>query len=72
MKNTFLIALRAFLSVACTKPGYKSFLAPDIPKIAYIGSFDDADKTKPVFMYSGCAIRTVFKVTFLEIVGTRA
>jgi hypothetical protein len=43
-------------------------MAADNPNIAYIGRFDFSDVKRPVFMYSGCAIRTVFKGTSVELV----
>ena len=36
--------------------------------ITYIGRFDFSDLQKPVFMYSGCAIRTVFTGTSIDMV----
>jgi hypothetical protein len=72
MKNIILLLFSALLLAACSDLPDQLYTIPDIPNIAYIGRFGDADKTKPVFMYSGCAIKTVFKVTSAEIVGTRA
>jgi lysophospholipase L1-like esterase len=68
MKNFFLISLLFLTLTACTQTGSKSFIAADNRKISYIGRFDFSDKLKPVFMYSGCAIRTVFNGTSVEMV----
>ena len=68
MKTSFSLVWIALVLVACTGPGSKEFVAADNPNIAYIGRFDQSDKTKPEFMYSGCAIRTVFKGTSVEVV----
>ncbi len=46
----------------------KSFISPDNKNIAYIGRFDFTDIQKPVFMYSGCAVRTIFKGTSVDVV----
>ena len=57
----------AIVLAGCMKPG-PEIIKPDNPNIAYIGRFDNTDKAKPVFMYSGCAIRTVFKGTSVELI----
>ena len=55
------IFLLPFLLIACSKT--PTLISPSDPNIAYIGRFDVTDAEKPVFMYSGSAIRTVFKGT---------
>lgn len=67
MKAHLIFLWLAIIAAGCTKPGIVT-VNPDNPNIAYIGRFDDTDKAKPVFMYSGCAIRTVFKGTSVELI----
>jgi hypothetical protein len=67
MKTSIYISLIA-LSVFACKPDQKVFISPDNPNMAYIGRFDFSDRTKPVFMYSGCAIRTIFIGTSVELI----
>ncbi|MEO6188341.1 MAG: SGNH/GDSL hydrolase family protein [Ginsengibacter sp.] len=40
----------------------------DNDNIVYIGRFDFSDMKNPKFMYSGCAIRTVFEGTSIEVI----
>jgi hypothetical protein len=68
MKTPIYLFLAFIILSGCTKPGSGSFIAPENPTIAYVGRFDFSDNTKPVFMYSGCAIRTVFKGTSVELI----
>ena len=46
----------------------KSFITADSKNLTYIGRFDFSDKKKPLFMYSGSTIRTVFKGTSVDLV----
>ena len=46
----------------------KVLVNADDKNIAYIGRFDFSNVQKPVFMYSGCAIRTVFTGTSIDMV----
>ncbi len=57
-----------FFLGGCTGAGKKTFIPADNPNIAYIGRFDKSDPKRPVFMYSGCMIRTVFKGTSITLV----
>ncbi len=68
MRTAFFIILAAFLSVSCAKPDTKTFITPDNSNIAYLGRFDLSSPAKPVFMYSGCAIRTAFDGTSVELI----
>jgi lysophospholipase L1-like esterase len=68
MKTAILIVLTVLLLTSCVKPDTKSFIASDNPNIAYSGRFDFSDPSKPVFMYSGCAIRTWFDGTSVELI----
>jgi hypothetical protein len=68
MKNYVLVSFLAFVLVACNQSGSKTFIAANNPNIAYIGRFDFTNKMKPVFMYSGCAIRAVFSGTSVDMV----
>jgi hypothetical protein len=63
----FLLSILAGVLFTCANPHEKTIITPDDPHIAYIGRFDLSDKTAPVFMYSGCAIRTVFSGTSVEL-----
>ena len=69
MKNyiSLSVVLILFLE-GCTGSGKKTFIPADNPNIAYIGRFDKSDPKKPVFMYSGCMVRTVFKGTSIALV----
>lgn len=53
---------------ACSGSGSKTTVPADNPHIAYIGRFNNADKAKPVFMYSGSAIRTIFEGTSADLI----
>ena len=65
----YLLALALALFVcSCGNKDERTFISADDPHIAYIGRFDLTDRENPVFMYSGCNIRTVFKGTSLEMV----
>ena len=52
----------------CSQSGPGKFFAPDNKNIALIGRFDLSDISAPEFMYSGCAIRTIFSGTSVEVV----
>lgn len=67
MKNLVLFSLIIVILSGCTKSGTRSFIKADNKNIAFIGRFDFSDKENPVFMYSGSAIRTVFKGTSIEM-----
>ncbi len=45
----------------------KLFIPADDPNYSYAGRFDFSEKKQPVFMYSGCAIRTVFEGSSVEL-----
>jgi hypothetical protein len=66
--KTFRFLIPALFLLACTRSGEKVLITPDNTNFAYIGRFDTTDMTKPVFMYSGCAIRTVFSGTSVELI----
>jgi lysophospholipase L1-like esterase len=69
MKNLISLSIALiFVLDACTGSGKKTFIPADNPNIAYVGRFDKSDPKKPVFMYSGCVVRTVFKGTSLSLV----
>lgn len=69
MKNQLLLLVMSFLVLAgCSGSGKKTFVPADDPNIAYIGRFDKSDPKKPVFMYSACVVRTVFKGTSIALV----
>jgi lysophospholipase L1-like esterase len=66
MKIGFLL-LFALLICACTKSIEKKVAIPDDPAFVYSGRFDFTDSTKPVFMYSGCAIKVNFTGTSVQL-----
>ncbi len=68
MKNIFLFLAISLIFSGCTSSDKKTFIPADNPNIAYIGRFDKSDPQKPVFMYSGCIVRTVFKGTSIALV----
>lgn len=68
MKNIFLFLAISLILSGCTSSDKKTFIPADNPNIAYIGRFDKSDPQKPVFMYSGCIVRTVFKGTSIALV----
>jgi hypothetical protein len=56
------------MTVACRQQGSESFIPANNSNISYSGRFDFSHKSKPVFMYSGCAIRTVFNGTSVALI----
>lgn len=70
MKTFLKVFFLMFISSGTlfAQPNEKSFIAADSKNIAYIGRFDFTDNKNPVFMYSGCAIRTVFSGTSVDVV----
>jgi lysophospholipase L1-like esterase len=68
MRNILSILVLILVVGGCTESGKKTFIPADNPNIAYIGRFDKSDPQKPVFMYSGCIVRTVFKGTSIALV----
>jgi hypothetical protein len=68
MKKVNLLLFAAIWIAACSGNAEKRLFTPDNPNIAYIGRFDFSDRKQPVFMYSGCEIRTVFKGTSVELI----
>ncbi len=68
MKSQIFLVLIVPLLLACTKPDSRTSIPPDDPNIAYIGRFHENSEGGRVFMYSGCAIRTVFKGTSVDLV----
>lgn len=67
MKSIFIVSLAVFTVLSC-HPDEKKVLTPDHPGFAYTGRFDMSDPARPVFMYSGCAIKTVFTGTSVELI----
>jgi hypothetical protein len=68
MKNLNSVLFAAILFSACSGNAEKQLFTPDNPDIAYIGRFDFSNVKQPIFMYSGCEIRTVFKGTSVELI----
>jgi hypothetical protein len=61
-----ILLISVFLCVSCDREPVT--VLPDNPAIAYSGRFDVSDPAKPVFMYSGCGIRTVFTGTSATLI----
>ncbi|MBK8881991.1 MAG: hypothetical protein IPN67_06255 [Bacteroidales bacterium] len=68
MKNSCKFLLLILLFTACNKAGVVKFIPADNRNITLTGRFDLTDKSSPVFMYSGCLIRTVFSGTSVEVI----
>lgn len=68
MKNLISFSVLILVLAGCSGSDKKSFIPADDPNIAYIGRFDKSDPKKPVFMYSGCIVRTVFEGTSIALV----
>ncbi|MBN1791565.1 MAG: hypothetical protein JW830_13775 [Bacteroidales bacterium] len=68
MKIKISFLLPVLLLVACSEPGLRTVIMPDDPNIAYIGRFHENSEGGQVFMYSGCAIRTVFTGTSVDLI----
>jgi hypothetical protein len=68
MKNSFPFLILILILADCNQTDNKTVISADNKNIALIGRFDLTDKTNPVFMYSGSAIRTVFKGTSVEAI----
>lgn len=68
MKKLTKLFTLLFLYHAAAAQNHPSLLVPaSNPHIQYIGRFDFSDKSKPVFMYSGTAIKTSFTGTAISI-----
>jgi lysophospholipase L1-like esterase len=67
MKHSFPFLVLILILAACNQTGSKKFISANNKNIALIGRFDLTDNAKPVFMYSGCQIRTVFTGTSIEV-----
>jgi hypothetical protein len=68
MNRHFLICLVILSMNGCTVSATKTFIPADNKNIALLGRFDRSDPGRPVFMYSGCQIRTVFSGTSIAAV----
>ncbi len=60
-----IITLLCFTSVA--QKNQQVFVSASESNVQYIGRFDFSEKEKPVFMYSGCSIRTGFTGTSISV-----
>ena len=66
-KATQLLALLFLHHFAIAQNNPTQFIPATNPNIQYIGRFDFSEKLKPVFMYSGTAIKTAFTGTSVSI-----
>ncbi len=64
---TKLFALLFIYHAASAQSISSLFVPASNPNIQYIGRFDISQKTKPVFMYSGTAIKTAFTGTSVSV-----
>jgi len=67
MKKYLILLVATVIICSCSPTNEKKTVSPADPAISYTGRFDRTEKTKPVFMYSGCAIKTVFTGTSVEL-----
>ena len=67
MKNILSLLVLILVLGGCTVVKKRLFLLM-IPILLISGRFDKSDPEKPVFMYSGCIVRTVFKGTSIALV----
>ena len=65
MKKYVLTFLGMLLALYASGQG--RLVTPTDPSIGYVGRFDFTQPLKPVFMYSGCMIRTGFTGTSLSV-----
>ena len=68
MKAFFTLTVLSSLVLGCVGHNEDVLIHPDNPSISYSGRFDFTDPQKPVFMYSGCGIRTGFTGTSAELI----
>jgi hypothetical protein len=68
MKYSISLIITLVILTACSQPGSRKFFSADNSKIVLVGRFDISNRSAPVFMYSGCVIRTVFSGTSVEAV----
>jgi lysophospholipase L1-like esterase len=66
-KLSLLVIITSFCLVSIAQKKQVFFVAASDPNIQYIGRFDFSEKGKPVFMYSGCDIRTAFTGTSISV-----
>jgi lysophospholipase L1-like esterase len=68
MKKFFLlITITSRCLITMAQYQHVFFVPASDPNIQYIGRFDFSEKDKPVFMYSGCDIRTAFTGTSVSV-----
>ena len=66
-KLSLLIIITAICFFTMAQHQQVLFVPASDPAIQYIGRFDFSEKEKPLFMYSGCAIRTGFTGTSISV-----
>jgi len=66
-KFPLLIIFTSIYFVTMAQHQQVFFIPASNPNIQYIGRFDFSEKDKPVFMYSGCDIRTAFTGTSISV-----
>ncbi len=67
MKIRLSIAVLLAIFYGCSQNSSTNLILPDNPSFVYTGRFDMRDRSKPVFMYSGCSIKTIFTGTSVEL-----
>jgi hypothetical protein len=67
MKNVVLLLLWTIFIPSQAQIDPKTFISASDSNYTYIGRFDFSDKKQPVFMYSGCMVRTVFEGPSVEL-----
>jgi hypothetical protein len=68
MKHVVVLLLLFVFIPAGAQKDTKTFVDASDSNYTYVGRFDFSDKKQPVFMYSGCMIRTVFEGSSVEMV----
>jgi lysophospholipase L1-like esterase len=66
-KFSLLITIISLCLVTPAQHPQVFFVSAANPNIQYIGRFDFTEKENPIFMYSGCAIRTAFTGTSVSV-----
>ena len=66
-KITVIFFVCGICLTGCTQNNKPDFVPATNPQIQYIGRFDFSHKEAPVFMYSGCSIKTAFNGTAISL-----
>ena len=67
MKKYCMLNVIFFCVVTIAQPQAVTHISPSNANIDYVGRFDFSNKEKPVFMYSGTALRIAFMGTSVSV-----